>query len=154
MSERINVAVAPAKECAQQPADDANQDRAPESASETIDMKSMHKLIHDQEHEGVNHENENSKGEDDQGRREQEQDRAQESVQDSEQEGRTEERADAVVANPADHSGRDHDRHGRDGPSKNKMPHRSIKLAGAVFVPISACAALLCGYRLADVKEM
>ena len=59
----MHAPIASAEERTQHPAHNTDQDRAPKSAPETVDMKSVHKLVHKQEHEAVHDKDENAEKE-------------------------------------------------------------------------------------------
>ena len=75
---------------------------APQNAlPKLIDVKSVHEIVHEQEHEAVHHKNEKPKCEDDQRRHEQEQDRTEKSIKDPEEQGGADEGSGAIIANSA-----------------------------------------------------
>ena len=58
MREDMDMSVAPAKKCAQNPADDADDDRPPEGTPKTVHVKSDHNTGHEEQHQGIENENE------------------------------------------------------------------------------------------------
>src|SRR6266446_7780056 len=54
MSEHMHVSVASAKKCAQQPADDRNDDRTEKCAPETWNLKTRHDLTDKFQHQRIN----------------------------------------------------------------------------------------------------
>ena len=123
MSQRMNATVASTEKRAQYPAYDTNQDSAPKCAPETVNVKSMHEVIHEEEHETIHDEDENPEGKNDQRRRQEKQNGTQKGVQDSEEQRRAKERGNAVIANSTDNGSGNEYRHSCDRPSKNKVPH-------------------------------
>ena len=86
-------------------------------------MKPVNKIIHEQKQQTVYDENEKPKREHDEWRHEQEKDGPEESIEDAEEQRRTNQGADAVVANSIDDRRGDHHRDRRDRPAEKKMPH-------------------------------
>src|SRR5450432_59257 len=151
MGERIDPAVAAAKKCAQHPAHETNEDRAPKGAPEAIDMKAVHQIVPQVKQQSVHDENEKPESKNNQRRREEEQNGAEESVEDTEEQRCAEQGSDAVVTNPANDRGRDHDGHSRDCPSENKMPHP--KCDGREKLGFRLPDRALVGKGLADLKQ-
>src|SRR6266705_4455907 len=58
MREDMDAPGASTKKCAQNPADDTNDDRAPESTPKTIHVESDHDTGHEEQHQGIQDENE------------------------------------------------------------------------------------------------
>jgi len=58
MREHVDAPVAPAKERAQYPADDADDDRAPECTGKRVNVKTDNDARHNEEHQAVYDENE------------------------------------------------------------------------------------------------
>ena len=114
----MNLPIAAAEKRAQNPAHEANQNCAPKGAAEVIDVKAVHEILHEKKHQAIYDEDEKPEREHNQRRHEQEQNRPQESVQDSEEQGRAHERAEAVVTDALDHSRGDHHRDRRNRPAK------------------------------------
>jgi len=133
MGERMHPAIAASEKGAQDPAHDADQDRAPESAPETVDMEAMHELVDEEKHESVDDKDENAKSENNQRSHEQEQNGTEESIKDSKEERGANERCGAIVANATDQGRRDHHSHGRDCPSENKMSHPKMTTVPSGF---------------------
>ena len=119
----MNPAVASTKKSAQHPAHDADQDGAPERASKTVDVKTVHELVHQEEHETVNDEDENPEGENNQWCHEEQKDWTQESVEDTQEQRCADQGRDTVVPDAADERGRDHHGYGRDCPAENEVSH-------------------------------
>jgi hypothetical protein len=150
MRERMHPAVAASEKGAQDPAHDADQDRAPESAAETVDMEAMHELIYEQKHESVDDKDENAKSENDQRRHEQKENGTEESIKDSKEERGADKRRCAIITNATYERRRDHDGHGRDCPSENKMSHPKMTTVPSGFhLP----ARPLVGKGLAVLKQ-
>jgi hypothetical protein len=126
MRDRIDESITPAKERAQHPTYEANQDRSPKSAPETVHVEAMHKLVDQEQHETVHDKDEKAEGENNQWGREKQQDRTQERVQNSQKQRSTDQRGRAIVSNATDERRRDHDGHGRDCPSENEMSHPKV----------------------------
>lgn len=104
----VNTTIASAEKRTQYPAHEADQDRAPEGASETVDMETMHELIHQEEHEGVHHKYENPEGENNEGRHQEKQDGTEERVEDAEEQRCADQGGGAIITNPADDRRSDH----------------------------------------------
>src|SRR6266446_788087 len=114
----MNAAVASAKKCAQHPAHDTDQDRAPKCASKIVDVKAVHEIVHQEKEKTIHDKDENPKRKNDQRRHEEQQNGTQKGVQDSEKQRRADERGGAVITNPADDGGGHHHSHGGYRPSK------------------------------------
>jgi hypothetical protein len=56
--QNVHASIASAKERAQHPADDPDQERAPEGASKTLDMKTTYDARHPVEHQSVHNKDE------------------------------------------------------------------------------------------------
>jgi hypothetical protein len=150
MGERMHAAIASAKKGAQDPAYDADQNRAPKSAPETIHMKAMHELVDEQKHQSIDDKDENAKSENNQRSHEQEQNGTEECVKDSKKKRGANERRGAIITNAADQGRRDHDGHGRDCPSENKMSHPKTTTVPSGFrLPVRP----LVGKGLAVLKQ-
>ena len=68
MRYRVDAPITATEERAQYPTDQANQDRAPKSAPEAVDVKSGHETWHPEQHQGVDDEDEKAKRNEDQRR--------------------------------------------------------------------------------------
>src|SRR4051794_26962424 len=58
--------IAPSKKRAQNPTDDTDDDRSPESAAKALDMKAIHDPRNEKEHESIDDEDKKAKGEENQ----------------------------------------------------------------------------------------
>jgi hypothetical protein len=65
MGQRMNAPVTPTEKRTQNPTHETNQDRSPKCAPETVDVKPVHEVVHQEEHEAVHDEDENPQGEND-----------------------------------------------------------------------------------------
>ena len=122
MRQHVDSSITPAKECAQQPADEGNNDRAKNRAPEAMDLKARHNLAHELQHQRVDYQNEEAECYQNQRETQEQKDWADKSVDDSEKKRRAQQTADSGVIDP--HYWRCH-KHGkrRDKPAKNEMPH-------------------------------
>jgi hypothetical protein len=123
MRENVYTSVAPAKKCAQNPADDADDNRAPERAPKAIHMESHHDARDHQKHEAIHDQDEKAQGHQDKRHAEDQQNRADKCVEDPEQKRGANQGRDSVIANTVNYRRRDHDGNRRGDPAENKMSH-------------------------------
>ena len=123
MAQWIDSPIAAPEKSAQEPTGETNQNRATERAPEAIDVKTMNKLVHQQEHDRVHDKDKNPKSQDNERRGQQQEDWPDKRIENSKEKRRADQGANAVVTNAANYSRSHHDRDRRDRPSKNEVSH-------------------------------
>ena len=121
MGQYVHASIASAEERTQDPADDADHDRAPECAPEAVHMKSQNDSVHQKQQEPVQNQNKQAQGNENDRRAEDQQERPNKCVENTEQEGGADERGNGVVMDSADNRGGDHHCNRCDSPSKNEL---------------------------------
>jgi hypothetical protein len=123
MRENVYASVASTKECAQNPADDADDNRAPERAPKTIHVESHHDARDHQKHEAIHDQDEKPQGHQNKRYAEDQQNRADKRVEDPEQKRGAYQGGDGVITNTVNDRRRDHDGNRRCDPAENEMSH-------------------------------
>ena len=138
MGQDVDAAVAAAEKSAQKPADNADNKSTPERAPKTVDLKAGHDMWNHEEQEAVHDQDKKTECKKDQRGPEDQQNRANESVQYPEQKRGPDERCDCVVTNSVNDCGSNHYGNRRDTPANDEMAH-DIQNVGAIrFLPNGA----------------
>jgi hypothetical protein len=123
MSQHMHVPIAPAEKCAQNPANDADNYRAPERTPKAIHMESDHNARHEKQQQAVQDENEKAERNENKRRTENQQKRANKRVENTQQKRGANQRRDSVITNSVDYRRGNHCGNRYGSPAKNEMFH-------------------------------
>src|SRR5437588_1556476 len=125
--QHVDPSVTAAKECAQEPAHEGDNDRAKNRAPEAVDLETRHNLAHELQHQRVDDQNEEAERYQNQRNTQEQQNRANKSVDDSKKKRRAQQTANSGVIDSHDRRCYKHGKR-RDEPTKNEMPHGATLL--------------------------
>jgi hypothetical protein len=124
MGQDMNPAVTAAEERAEQPAHQRNDDRAKDCTPEAVDLKTGHDFADNLQHKRVDDQNEQAERYQNEWKAKKEQNWPDKCVDNSKQQGRSEQAADSGVTEPND-ARRHEDSERSDEPAKHEVPHGS-----------------------------
>ena len=123
MRECMHAPVASAKKCAQNPANDADHDRAPERTPEVIHMEPNNYAWHYKQQQAVQDENEKAERNENKRRTENQQERANKRVENTQQKRSADQRRDTIITNSVNYRRGNHYGNRCSGPAENEMFH-------------------------------
>jgi len=85
MRQDVNPPIAPSEKRAQHPADNSNENRAPESRTKTVDVKTGDKRWHEEKEQSVHHQDKKSQRNENERRAQEEEHRPHKCIQNAEQ---------------------------------------------------------------------
>ena len=123
MRQHMHVPITPAEKCAQNPANDTNNYRAPERTPKAIHMESDYNTRHHKQQQAVQDENEKAKRNENERRTENQQERANKRVENTQQKRGADQRRDSIVPNSVNYRGGNHYGNRCSSPAKNEVFH-------------------------------
>ena len=121
--EHMDTAVASSEECAEQPAHNRDNDSAEKCPPETRNLKALHYLTHELQHQRIDDQNEHAQCDENQWQAQQEQHRPNKSVDDAEQKRRAQKTAQTGAIINAHNRCGDENCKRRHNPAENEMSH-------------------------------
>lgn len=123
MREHMHVPITPTEKCAQNPANDTDNYRAPERAPEVIHVESNNYARHDKQQQPVQDENEKAECNENERRTENQQERANKRVENTQQKRGADQRRDSIITNSVNYRRGNHYGNRCSSPAKNEMFH-------------------------------
>ena len=129
----MDLAIAGAEKRTENPAHEADDDRAEEGVPESLDMKRWNDLRDQQEEQGIDHKNEKSHRDNNERQAEQEQHRADNGIDDAEKQGSPEKGSHRFAFEPGDKLRGHIDRNRRHEPANEECSHVPILFQWKLF---------------------
>jgi hypothetical protein len=123
MRQHMHVAIAAAEKRAQNPADDADNYRAPERTPKALHVESDYDTRHYKQQQAVQDENEKAERNENKRRTEDQQERANKRIENTEQKRGADQRRDSVITDSVDYRGGNHYGNRCGSPAENEMFH-------------------------------
>jgi len=123
MRQHMHMPITPAEKCAQNPANDADNYRAPERTPKAIHMESDYNARHYKQQQPVQDENEKAERNENEWRTENQQERANKRVENTQQKRGADQRRDSIVPNSVNYRGGNHYGNRCGSPAENEMFH-------------------------------
>ena len=123
MRQHMHMPITPAEKCAQNPANDADNYRAPERTPKAIHMESDYNARHYKQQQPVQDENEKAERNENERRTENQQERANKRVENTQQKRGADQRRDSIVPNSVNYRGGNHYGNRCGSPAENEMFH-------------------------------
>jgi hypothetical protein len=123
MAQHMHVPIAPAEKCAQNPANDADNYRAPERTPKAIHMESDYNARHDKQQQAVQDKNEKAERNENERRTENQQERANKRVENTQQKRGADQRRDSIIPNSVNYRRGNHYGNRCSSPAENEMFH-------------------------------